>query len=44
MLGLGGLSLPWLLQTRALRGGGRCRFVRDKAVVLLFIAGGAEPD
>eukprot|EP00913_Durusdinium_trenchii_P008937 g8403.t1 len=40
-LGFGGLSLPWLLGTRALaaESGG---FVHDKAVVLLFLSGGAS--
>ncbi len=39
-LGLGGLTLPWLLRTRALAAGGDADFVRDKAVVLIFLAGG----
>lgn len=39
-LGLGGLTLPWLLSRRALAAepGG----VRDRAVVLLFLSGGAS--
>jgi hypothetical protein len=38
---LGGLSLPWWLKQRALaaEGGG---YVRDKAVVVLFLSGGAS--
>lgn len=40
-LGLGGLTLPWLMETRAnaKENGG---FIRDKAVVLLFLSGGAS--
>jgi uncharacterized protein (DUF1501 family) len=40
-LGLGGLSLPWLLshQARAAEG---TNYLRDKAVVLLFLSGGAS--
>ncbi len=40
-LGLGGLSLPWLLRQRAeaAEAGG---FLRDRAVVLLFLSGGAS--
>jgi hypothetical protein len=36
MLGVGGLTLPWLLEARAASPG----FVRDKSVILLFCAGG----
>ena len=39
-LGLGGLSLPWLLEQKA-RGQGSS-FVRDRAVVFLFLSGGAS--
>src|SRR5262245_22588061 len=39
-LGLGGLSLPWLLQQRGLAGTSDA--VRDRAVVLLFLSGGAS--
>ena len=39
-LGLGGLSLPWLMQARA--SAGEAGFVRDKAVVLVFCGGGAS--
>jgi uncharacterized protein (DUF1501 family) len=39
-LGLGGLTLPWLLQRRALAAGTDA--VRDRAVVLLFLSGGAS--
>jgi uncharacterized protein (DUF1501 family) len=39
-LGLGGLTLPWLLRTKALAAGSDADFVRDKAVVLIFLAGG----
>jgi len=38
-LGLGGLALPHLLATKA-RAGGASNFIRDKAVVLLFLQGG----
>lgn len=42
-LGLGGLSLPWLLQAKALAAqSGVPDFVRDRAVVLLFLGGGAS--
>ena len=40
-LGLGSLSLPWLLQQKGLAAEG-AGFVRDKAVVLLFLSGGAS--
>jgi hypothetical protein len=39
-LGLGGLTLPWLLSQRAAAAGTDA--VRDKAVVLLFLSGGAS--
>ena len=41
-LGLGGLTLPWLLRTRAEAAALNADFVRDKAVVLVFLAGGAS--
>src|SRR4051812_36012102 len=42
-LGLGGLTLPWLLGTKARAAdGGTEAFVKDKAVVLIFLAGGAS--
>jgi hypothetical protein len=41
-LGLGGLTLPWLLRTKALAAPGEADFVRDRAVVLIFLAGGAS--
>lgn len=40
-LGLGGLTLPWLLGQRAEAAAGE-DYVRDKAVVLLFLSGGAS--
>lgn len=40
-LGLGGLSLPWLLQARA-HAAANDGYLRDKAVVLLFLSGGAS--
>jgi uncharacterized protein (DUF1501 family) len=40
-LALGGLSLPWLLRTRALASGD-ADFIKDKSVVLVFLAGGAS--
>ena len=40
-LGLGGLTLPWLFQHRA-KAAGDGNYVRDKAVVLLFLSGGAS--
>jgi uncharacterized protein (DUF1501 family) len=42
MLGLGGLTLPWLLRTRALAAGANPEYVKDKAVVMIFLAGGAS--
>ena len=41
-LGLGGLTLPWLLRHRAQASEGGTGYVRDKAVVLIFLAGGAS--
>jgi uncharacterized protein (DUF1501 family) len=42
-LGLGSLTLPWLLRTRAVAAAqGEPGFVRDRAVVLVFLAGGAS--
>ncbi|HTU19808.1 MAG TPA: DUF1501 domain-containing protein [Gemmataceae bacterium] len=41
-LGLGGLSLPWLLRMRAKAAALHSGFVRDRAVVLVFLAGGAS--
>ena len=40
-LGLGSLSLPWLLQQRAVAAATKS-FVRDRSVVLLFLSGGAS--
>lgn len=39
-LGLGGLTLPWLLQQRALANSTGRSFVRDKSIVLVFLSGG----
>ena len=39
-LGLGGLTLPWLLQTKAQAAQAEPKFVRDKAVILVFCGGG----
>ena len=36
LLGLGGLTLPWLLRTRA-QAADDLPYVRDKAVVLIFL-------
>jgi hypothetical protein len=43
-LGLGGLTLPWLLRHKAAAAEGYAResYVNDKAVVLLFLSGGAS--
>src|SRR5438552_2919291 len=42
-LGLGSLTLPWLLRTKAqAAAGGANDFVRDRSVVLIFLAGGAS--
>jgi uncharacterized protein (DUF1501 family) len=42
-LGLGGLSLPWLLRTKAAAAtAGEPSFVKDKAIVLIFLGGGAS--
>jgi uncharacterized protein (DUF1501 family) len=38
-LGLGGLTLPWLLKNQAVAG--EDSFLKDKSVVLLFLSGGA---
>src|SRR5262245_39201995 len=42
MLGLGGLSLPWLLRNRAHAAANGPDYVRDKAVVMVFLGGGAS--
>jgi hypothetical protein len=39
-LGIGGLSLPWLLEQRA--HASTASYVKDKAVVLIFLGGGAS--
>ena len=42
-LGLGGLTLPWLLQAKAMAvKSGLPTFVKDRSVVLLFLGGGAS--
>ena len=41
-LGLGGLALPDLFAARALAADSKVDFVRDKAVVLLYMSGGAS--
>ena len=41
-LGLGGLTLPWLFSHRAAHAADEPSYVRDKAVVLLFLSGGAS--
>lgn len=42
-LALGGLSLPWWLRAKAAAAAGdRPEFVRDKAVIMVFLAGGAS--
>lgn len=41
-LGLGGLTLPQLLQARAAAAATGRQYVHDKAVVLLFLSGGAS--
>ena len=41
-LGLAGLSLPDLLATQAKAAQSKVDFVRDKAVVLLYLSGGAS--
>lgn len=41
VLGLGGLTLPWLMEQKALASSST-GFVRDKAVVLVFLGGGAS--
>lgn len=40
-LGLGGLTLPWLFAHKA-QAADEANYVRDKAVVLLFLSGGAS--
>src|SRR3954454_20819462 len=41
-LGLGGLTLPWLLRQKAHATAGNAPYVRDRSVVLIFLAGGAS--
>lgn len=42
-LGLGGLTLPWWLRVRAeAAAAGNAEHVRDRAIVLVFLAGGAS--
>src|SRR4051812_28008086 len=41
-LGLGGLTLPWLLEQKAHASSTAAPYVRDKAVVLIFLGGGAS--
>ena len=41
-LAVGGLSLPWLLRNRASPADSRANYVRDKAVIVVFLAGGAS--
>ncbi len=42
-LGLGGLTLPWLLQAKGMAAkSGLPTFVKDRSVVLLFLGGGAS--
>lgn len=42
LLGLGSLSLPWLLQQQAHAASEGADYVRDKAVVMIFLGGGAS--
>lgn len=41
-LALGGLTLPWLLKARALAADANPEFVKDKAVIVVFLGGGAS--
>lgn len=41
-LGMGTLSLPWLLQQRALAGSSSPSFLKDRSIVFLFLSGGAS--
>jgi uncharacterized protein (DUF1501 family) len=41
-LALGGLSLPWLFEAKARAAAAGEAFVKDKAVVMVFLAGGAS--
>jgi uncharacterized protein (DUF1501 family) len=41
-LALGGLTLPWLLRSRAAAAAVEPKYVRDRAVVLVFLGGGAS--
>ncbi len=41
-LALGGLSLPWLLETRAKAAAIEPTWVKDRAVVMVFLGGGAS--
>jgi uncharacterized protein (DUF1501 family) len=41
-LGIGGLTLPWLLEQKARAAENQVSFVKNKSVVLVFLAGGAS--
>lgn len=41
-LGLGGLTLPWLLKQQAEAAGADSDYIREKSVVLVFLSGGAS--
>lgn len=41
-LGLGGLTLPWLLEQKAQASSTNPGYLRDKAIVLIFLGGGAS--
>ena len=41
-LGVGGLTLPWLLEQKARAAENQASFVKNKSVVLVFLAGGAS--
>jgi hypothetical protein len=42
LLGLGGLSLPWLLSHKAQAAAAGANYVKDKSVILVFLGGGAS--
>src|SRR5438046_1528728 len=42
VLGLGGLTLPWLLEKKAQAAATGSGFVKNKSVILIFLGGGAS--
>src|SRR5262249_55622202 len=42
VLGLGGVTLPWLLERKARAAGAGSDYVKNKSVILVFLGGGAS--